>query len=73
MIRLGSTGAQFRLRQTHLGDCLGHLGDLGRAHLREVLLLQHLAIGYRKMDFLLLRCLALAADRRLRQRLLNAP
>ena len=70
-IRLIAAGAQFGLRQFHLRDGAGHLRDLGRAHLREILLLQHFLVGHRQPEFLLLGLRRLA-HRRLRQRLLDA-
>ncbi len=53
-IGLVAAGAQFGLRQPHLGDGAGDFGDLGRAHLRKIFLLQDLLVGDRQPQFLLL-------------------
>ena len=73
MIGPGAPGAKLGLRQPHLRDDLRDFGDLSRAHLGKVSRLQHLAVGDGEPDLPLLRHLALARDRRLRQRLVNAP
>ena len=65
-IRPVAAGAQFGLRQFHLLDGAGHLRDLGRAHLREILFLQHFLVGDRKPELLLLGLRRLA-HLRLRQ------
>ena len=69
-VRLIAAGAQFGLRQFHLRDRAGHLRDFGRAHLREILLLQDFLVGDREPEFLLLG-LRRFAHLRLRQRLLD--
>jgi hypothetical protein len=69
-VRLITAGAQFGLRQFHLGNGAGDLCDLGRAHLREILFLQHFLVGDRKPQFLLLG-LRRFAHVGLRQRLLD--
>ena len=53
-IRLVAAGVQFGLRQFHLVDGAGDFRDLGRAHLREILLLQDLLVGDRKTELPLL-------------------
>ena len=53
-VGLIAAGAQFGLRQFHLRDGAGGCCDFGRAHLREVLLLQHLLVRDRKPELLLL-------------------
>ena len=71
-VGLVAAGAQFRLRQLHVGNGAGDLGDLGRAHLRKVLLLQDLLVGDRQPQFLLLDLRGLVTRRGLGQRLLHA-
>ena len=71
-VRLVTAGAQLGLRQPHVGDGAGDVGDLGRAHLRKVFLLQDLLVGDRQPQFLLLLLDGFLAHRRLRQRLLHA-
>ena len=63
-VGLVAAGAQFGLRQLHIGDGAGDLGDLGRAHLRKILFLQDLLVGDRQPQFLLLDLRRLIAHRR---------
>ena len=69
-VRLIAAGAQFGLRQFHIRDGAGHSRDFGRAHLREILFLQHFLVGHREPEFLLLG-LRRFAHLRLRQRFLD--
>jgi len=70
-IRLVTSRAQLGLRQPHIGDRARHFGDLGRAHLRKILLLQYLLVGDRQPQLLLLGLRGLLAHRGLRQSLLH--
>ncbi len=53
-VRLIAAGAQFGLRQLHLRHRAGDLRDFRRAHLREILLLQHFLVGHREPQLLFL-------------------
>ena len=52
-VGLVAAGLQLGLWQPHLLDRTGHLGDLGGAHLRKILLLQDLLVGHRQTQLLL--------------------